>query len=118
MSIALAIMAALATTAAPQTSSAEDAAERNAAVQYADLDLTTAADQAVFDQRLRSAVRDVCGASLPRGDAERDAARECRKQGLAAAEQVRERVLARFDAGRRPTQVGAASTPVAEPLGS
>ncbi len=118
MSIALAIMAALASTAAPQTTPAHQAAEPIATVQYADLDLTTSADQAVFDQRLRSAVRDVCGASLPRSDAERDAARDCRKQGLAAAEQVRARVLARIDRGRRPTQVGAVAAPQAEPLGS
>ena len=79
-------------TAAPAL--AQDASFRSVAVSYADLDLGSEAGRATFDNRLRQAVREVCGSASSadlRGQNRVDA---CREDLTARAAQQRDIALA------------------------
>ena len=84
-------------TAAPGL--AQDANVRSVAVSYADLDLRSEAGRATFDNRLRQAVRELCGTASPadlRGQNQVDA---CREQLSTRAAQQRDIALASRQTG-------------------
>ncbi len=79
-------------TAAPAL--AQDANVRSVAVSYADLDLGSEAGRATFDNRLRQAVREVCGVASSADLRGQNRVDECREDLTAHAAQQREIAIA------------------------
>lgn len=92
--------AALALAATLLPLGAANAAEPRAAdVSYADLDLSSAAGQAIFDRRIENAVEAVCGTMEGRPTFDR-AVRECQKDTRIAAYKSRDLAIANYGSGR------------------
>ena len=86
--LVIAAQPAFASPAAP-AETASDAVVKHRLVQYADLDLSTAAGQAKFDARLRRAASAVCEANYgPHPLAESMEARRCYRNAVQSAQRA------------------------------
>lgn len=78
--------------------SAANASEpRSATISYADLDLGSAAGQAIFDRRIANAVEQICGPLQNKPLFDR-AVRECRAETMRTAMQSRDLAVANYSA--------------------
>jgi len=93
------LAAAFVATLAAAPALAQDSNVRSVAVSYADLDLASEAGRATFDNRLRQAVRELCGTASSadlRGQNRVDA---CREELTESAAQQRDVALASRQTG-------------------
>lgn len=89
------LAAALVATLAATPALAQDAApSRSVAVGYADLDLASEAGRRSFDNRLRQAVREVCGSASSADLHGQNRVDDCREELTARAARQRDIVLA------------------------
>ena len=88
------LAAALVATLAAPALAQDGPAPRSVAVSYADLDLASEAGRRSFDNRLRQAVREVCGAASPADLHGQNLVNACRDQLTARATRQRDIALA------------------------
>ena len=93
--LAAAVLATV--TAAPAL--AQDANIRSVAVSFADLDLGSEAGRSTFDNRLRQAVREVCGVASSADLRGQNRVDDCRETLTARAAQQRDVALASRQSG-------------------
>jgi UrcA family protein len=70
-------------------------------VSYGDLDLTSKTGQDKFDQRIKAAVRSVCGEDSPRDMKSYELQQQCKMQAMRHAKKQSEKAIAQQTTSRR-----------------